>query len=134
MTKEKYASSSSSRLEPCVWNEEEVAFGVVEDIREMIPRHVPAVVATKVLSLRMARGSQGIGRFLVVFRSISDAASVLDDVDVIVDEASTAFNATQDAEPMYSAWAMRPLRVTKASTSFCPPRNSGSTNDLRLAG
>ena len=44
-----------------------------------------------------------IGRLLVVFRPISDAASVLDDVDVIVDEASTAFNVTQDSELMYSA-------------------------------
>ena len=69
----------------------------------------------------MARGIQCIGRLLVVFRSISDAASVLDDVDVIVDEASTAFNDTQDSEPMYSAWAMRAMRqerITKASTSY----------------
>ena len=82
------------------------------------------------LSVQMARGSQGIGRLLVVFRSISDAASVLGDVDVIVDEASTAFNATLDSEPMFSAWE----RITKASTCYGPPRNSESTIDLRLAG
>ena len=82
----------------------------------------------------MALGSQGISRLLVVFRSISDVAGVFDDVDVIVDEASTALNVTQDSKPRYSAWAMRPERITKASTSYGPPRNSESTNDLRPAG
>ena len=82
----------------------------------------------------MACGSQGIGRSSVVFRSICDAASVLDDVNVAVDEVSTAFNVTQDSEPRYSAWAMRPERITKPSTSYGSPRNSESTNGLQPTG
>ena len=77
---------------------------------------MPARVLHESLSPRIACGLQGIGQLSAVFGDIRGASSVLDDVDVIVDEGLTVFNVTQYSESRHSAWSTGPERIAKPST------------------